>query len=67
MKRRIIIAVALIAAPAFILIYYFYLGSAVPPGQQPLISLNSSNAASLKDAFNSSANSVRLIVMLSPT
>ena len=67
MKRKGIILVSLLAAIAFIVIYYFYLGSAVPKGQPALVSLNSSNVASLKDAFNGSANSVRLVVMLSPT
>jgi hypothetical protein len=56
-----------VAAIAFLVFYYFYLGSTVPNGQQPLVHLNSSNVASLKDAFNGSANSVRLVVMLSPT
>jgi hypothetical protein len=43
------------------------LGSTVPSGQQPLVHLNSTNVTSLKDTFNSSTNSVRVIVMLSPT
>jgi len=50
-----------------LLAYYLYGGSTVPNGQQPLVRLTDSNFSSLKDSFNSSANSVRVIVMLSPT
>lgn len=67
MKRKGIIIGSVLAVILFVLFYYFYLGSTVPNGQQPLVYLNSTNVTSLKDAFNSSANSVRVIVMLSPT
>lgn len=67
MKRKGIILGSVLAAIAFLVFYYFYLGSAVPNGQPPLVRLNSYNVAQLKDAFNGSANSVRLVVMLSPT
>jgi len=66
-KRIILISVAVVIAAALLVGYYFYLGSTVPSGQQPLVRLNSSNIGSLKNAFNESANSVRVIVMLSPT
>jgi hypothetical protein len=67
MKRKGIIIGSVLTVILFALFYYFYLGSSVPNGQQPLVYLNSTNVTSLKDAFNSSANSVRVIVMLSPT
>lgn len=67
MKRKGIIVGSVLAAIAFLVFYYFFWGSTVPNGQQALVRLNSSNVASLKDAFNGSANSVRLVVMLSPT
>lgn len=68
MKRKgLIIGGVLVAAIVVLAFYYFYWGSTVPQGQQPLVSLNISNLSSLKDAFNGSANSVRLVVMLSPT
>ena len=67
MKRKGIIIGSVLAVILFALFYYFYLGSTVPNGQQPFVYLNSTNVTSLKDAFNSSANSVRVIVMLSPT
>ncbi len=66
-KRVILISVAVVIASALLAVYYFYLGSTVPNGQPPLARLNSSNIGSLKNAFNESANSVRVIVMLSPT
>ena len=56
-----------IAAIAFLVFYYFYGGSTVPNGQQPLVRLNSSNVVSLKDAFNGSPNSVRVLILVSPT
>ena len=66
-KRIILLLVAVVIAAALLAVYYFYLGSTVPNGQQPLTRLNSSNIGSLKNAFNESANSIRVIVMLSPT
>jgi hypothetical protein len=67
MKRKGMIIGCVLAVVAFAVFYYFYLGSTVPNGQQPLVRLNSSNVSTLKDAFNGSENSVRVIVMLSPT
>jgi hypothetical protein len=67
MKRKGIIVASVLAAIAVLVFYYFYWGSTAPNGQQPLVRLNSSNVAALKDVFNGSANSVRVIVMLSPT
>jgi hypothetical protein len=48
-------------------VYYLYLGSAVPTGQQPLVRLDNSKIDALKKSFNDSADSVRVMVMLSPT
>jgi hypothetical protein len=67
MKRKVIITASVLATIAFLVFHTFYWGSTVPNGQQPLVRLSSANVASLKDAFNSSANSVRLVLMLSPT
>ena len=66
-KRIILIVVAVVIAVALLVIYYFYLGSTVPNGQQALARLDSSNIGSLKNAFNESADSIRVLVMLSPT
>jgi len=69
MKRRHIV-LSVLAAAGFLILYIFYYlygGSATPKGQQPLVNLNGSNLSSLKDEFNGSANSVRVLVMLAPT
>ncbi len=66
MNRKRIILLSLIAVvPLFL--YYLYGGSQTPAGQQPLTRLDDSNLISLKDSFNQSAGSVRLLVLVSPT
>ena len=66
MSRRKIIVLGLVAVAVFFL-FYLYGGSATPAGQQPLGRLDSATLASLKDSFNGSARSVRLVVLVSPT
>ena len=56
-----------VGAIVLFVVYYLYLGSTVPPGQQPLVRLDNSSIESLKKSFNDSADSVRVMVMLSPT
>jgi len=63
-KRRILIGLAVVAV---LIIYYLYGGSTAPEWQHALVRLNTSNVASLKDEFNKSPNSIRVLVMLSPT
>lgn len=67
MKRLLIIFLAVAGIGLGFLAYYLYGGSTVPTGQQPLTRLTDSNLSSLKNSFNGSADSVRVIVMLSPT
>ena len=68
MKRKAIIAASIAIVIVLLLLgFYFFWGSSVPSGQQPLVRLDNSNFASLKEAFNASANDVRVMVMLSPT
>jgi hypothetical protein len=69
MKRKSIIygSIAIFVAILLLLAGYLYLGSTAPVGQQPLVRLDSSNIDSLKKTFNESADSVRVIAMLSPT
>jgi hypothetical protein len=55
------------AAVVSLFLYFLFGGSTTPAGQQPLVRLNSSNVSSLKDAFNESANSVRILILASPT
>ena len=47
--------------------YYFYGGSSTPKGQPRLVSFSSGDLTPLKGAFNDSATSIRVVVMLSPT
>ena len=67
MKKFLIIILTIAVIFVGLLALYLYAGSTVPAGQQPLARLNDSNFSSLKDSFNGSANSVRVILMLSPT
>jgi len=69
MKRKHLIygLVAVVGAIVLFFVYYLYLGSTVPTGQQPLVRLDNSNIEALKKSFNDSADSVRVVVMLSPT
>ncbi len=69
MKRKYLIygSVAVVIAIALYLVYSLYLGSTAPAGQPPLVRLDNSNIATLKKSFNESADSIRVMVMLSPT
>jgi len=69
MKRRPFIygLLAVVAAVGLLLVYYFYLGSSAPAGQPPLGRLDTSTVESLKQSFNESKDSVRVMLMLSPT
>jgi hypothetical protein len=69
MKRKHVIygLVAVVIAVGLFVVYYLYVGSTAPTGQQPMVRLDNSSIDSLKKSFNESADSVRVIVMLSPT
>jgi hypothetical protein len=68
MRRKLIYGlIAVVGAIVLFVVYYLYLGSTAPNGQQPLVRLDNSNIDSLKKSFNDSADSVRVMVMLSPT
>ena len=64
-RKRIIFIVVLLVM--FGAVYYFYGGHATPKGQPPLVSFSSGDLTPLKTAFNASASSIRVVVMLSPT
>jgi hypothetical protein len=46
---------------------YLWVGSAVPPGQEPLATLTQSNFAKFEDSFDKSLEGPRLVLLLSPT
>ncbi len=56
-----------LAAVALGVAYFFYGGSSTPKGQPPLLSFSAGDLTPLKTAFNASASSTRILVMLSPT
>jgi hypothetical protein len=64
-RKRILLSVVLLVVLGAA--YHFYGGHSVPKGQPPLVSFSSGDLAPLKAAFNASASSVRIVVMLSPT
>jgi hypothetical protein len=66
MNRRLILPVVVLLV-VFGAVYYFYGGHSTPKGQAPLISFSSDDLTPLKTAFNASASSTRVVVMLSPT
>jgi len=66
MNRKRIFFVALFLI-AFGIAYNFYGGSSTPKGQPPLVRFSSDDLTPLKSAFNDSASSIRVVVMLSPT
>jgi len=63
-KRILLFAVLLVGLGV---VYYFYGGHSTPKGQPPLVIFSSGDLTPLKTAFNSSASSIRIVVMLSPT
>jgi len=69
MRRKYLIygLLGVVGAIVMFVVYYLYLGSTAPTGQQPLVRLDNSNIDSLKKSFNDSADSGRVMVMLSPT
>lgn len=67
MKRLLIIMLAIAVIAVGLVAFYLSAGSTVPNEQEPLVRLTDNNLSSLKDSFNGSVNSVRVIVMLSPT
>ena len=66
-KSTIYGLVAIVVAVVLLIVAYLYLGSTAPAGQTALVRLDNSNIDSLKKSFNESGDSVRVIVMLSPT
>ena len=61
-RKRILLVLVLLVA--FGAVYYFYGGHSTPKGQPPLVSFSSGDLAPLKTAFNGSASSIRVVVML---
>jgi hypothetical protein len=67
MKRKSIVLSALAVALIALLYWVYGGGSEAPPGQPALVNLHADNFAALKTQFNDSRESVRVILLLSPT
>jgi hypothetical protein len=64
-RKRILLGVVLLVV--FGAVCYLYGGHSAPKGQPPLVRFSSGDVTPLKAAFNASASSTRVLVMLSPT
>lgn len=47
--------------------WYFWGRPQAPPGQPPLLSVTPANLSELQQAFNSTADTTRIVLLLSPT
>lgn len=61
------VAVGLLVAAVIAGAAYLWVGSAVPPGQEPLRTLTESNFAEFENSFDKSVDGLRLVLLLSPT
>jgi hypothetical protein len=67
MKKRLSILAVLVIGGLLALGWRYYRGEKVPAGQQPLVSLTSSNFDQLRSAFNATSGEVRIVLLLSPS
>ena len=63
--RHIIVALAAVLLAGGL--FYFYGGSQAPRGQAPLKNLTAENVVDVKNQFNAAKDSVRVLLLLSPT
>jgi hypothetical protein len=67
MKKSLVILIAVVGAVVALARWDAQRPRQTPPGQRPLESLNSQNLPDFSNAFNGSRESVRLVLLLSPT
>jgi hypothetical protein len=67
MKRRTLLLLVLLAALAGAFAWYLWGERHVPAGQPPLATLSAASLETLRSEFNSHADKVRIVVLLSPT
>jgi hypothetical protein len=65
--KRLSLALGLATLSIFAGLFYLYGGHRTPSGQASLADLNAVNLGDLKNEFNRSHASVRMLVLLSPT
>jgi hypothetical protein len=61
------LGLGLVALAIFAGLFYLYGGHQTPKSQPPLTDLNATNLGELRNEFNRSQASVRMLVLLSPT
>ena len=64
-KKQLAVGVALVGL--LLAAFYLRMGSATPPGQDPLTTLSAANFAMFETAFDKSTEGLRLVLLLSPT
>lgn len=66
MKRKFI-GLGVVAVAVLLSAVYLWGPGKVPPGQQPLVTLSSTNISEFEAAFDVNADMPRLVLVLSPT
>lgn len=67
MKTSRVITLVVVVVVALLIGFYLWGPSTVPAGQQPLLTLSSSNFNEFAKAFDAGADGPRLLLLLSPT
>ena len=67
MKRRSLLLLFIVAALAGAFSWYLWGQRHTPAGQPPLATLSAASLETLRTDFNSHADKVRIVVLLSPT
>jgi hypothetical protein len=66
MKKKLMVTVVVVVAVVLVA-FYLRTPGRVPAGQQPLVTLSSSNVGQFESAFDDRADIPRLVLMFSPT
>lgn len=66
MKKKLAACLA-ICALLLLAIFYLWGPSTVPTGQEPLLTLSSTNFSYFQEAFDAQANGPRVVLLVSPT
>jgi hypothetical protein len=67
MKKKRVIVLALIAVVLLLAVVYLWGPSSVPPGQEPLVALSSTDFSDFENAFDGDLDTPRVVLLLSPT
>ena len=67
MKKKRVIVLASIAVVLLLVVAYLWGPSSVPPGQKPFVALSNTNFSDFENAFDGNLDTLRLVLLLSPT